>query len=145
MLVITTTMRMVNRVHSHTTSTGPAVAFGLVFVECTASLEQRFVCASSSSNNADGSTGATRDGLLCARRKLDTSFVVVWGMTDDGGIVSGRAGECTAVTRTLLDVADNGTFRELGDREGVSNCECSLLAAVNKGAGVEALRCDKGL
>jgi len=38
-LMVTTTMRMVDGIHSNTTSTGPVVTLGLEFVERTTSLQ----------------------------------------------------------------------------------------------------------
>jgi hypothetical protein len=66
-------------------------------------------------------------------------------VTDDGGIVASGTCECSTVTKLLLDVADNGTFRTCGDREDVANSKLSLLPCIDKGACVKALCGDKGL
>ena len=77
MLVVTTTMRMVNGIHSNTTSTGPVVTLGLVFVESTTGLQQGLVNSASSSNDTDGGSGFTRDGLLGTRWETNAGLVLI--------------------------------------------------------------------
>ena len=66
-------------------------------------------------------------------------------MADDSRVVARGTGERSTVTRLLLDVADDGTFRALGDGEDVADSELGLLAAVDEGTGVETLRRDESL
>ena len=56
MLVVTTTVGMVDGVHRHTTSTRPAVALSLELVERTAGLEQRLVDTATAGDDADRRT-----------------------------------------------------------------------------------------
>jgi hypothetical protein len=65
-------------------------------------------------------------------------------VSDNGGVVTRSACECTTVTRLFLDVADNGTFRESGDREDVADGEGGFSAAVDELASVLALGGDEG-
>jgi len=145
MLVVTTTMRMVHGVHSNTTSTRPVVTLGPVLVERTTSFQEGLVNPSSTSNDTNGSPSVAANSLLCARWETDSGLVVIRGVTDDGGIVAGSAGKGTAVTDFLLDVADNGTLGKSGDGEDIADGESSLLSAVHKCTGVEALSRDEGL
>ena len=66
-------------------------------------------------------------------------------MADDGRVVARRAGERTTVTGLLLNVADDGTLRELSNGEDVANRELRLLAAVDESTGVETLSRNEGL
>ena len=111
----------------------------------TASLEQRLIDTSTTSDDTDGSTGTTSDGLLGAGGETDAGLVVVGGVADNGSVVARGAGEGTAITDLLLDVADDGTLRARGDGEDVADGQGSLLAAVDEGAGVEALGGDESL
>ena len=124
---------------------GSLVALGLVLVERTASLEQRLVDTSTTGNNTDGCTAATRDRLLRARRKTDTGLVVVGGVANHGGVVAGCPGESATVADLLLNVADNGTLRALSDGEDVADGESRLLAAVDESTGVNTLGGNEGL
>lgn len=145
MLVVTTTVRMVNRVHSHTTSTGPVVAFGLELVERAASLEEGLVDTSTTSDDADGRACRSRDSLFRAGRQSYAGLVVVGGVANNGGIVARCAGEDATVANLLLDVADDRTLRALGDGEDVADVESGLLAAVHETTGVHSLGGDEGL
>ena len=137
-LMVTTTMGMVNGIHSNTTSTGPAtmimsthfqndkmknvlVTLGLEFVVCTTSLEQRLVDPSSSGNNADSGTSSSGNSLLGTTGQTDAGLVVVRRVSDDGGVVSRCAGKSTTIADLLLNVADDGTFRALADGDDVSD------------------------
>lgn len=121
------------------------VTLSLEFMVSPAGLEQGFVYPSTTGDDSDGGTGATRDGLFCAGRKADTGLVVFGRVTNDGGIGSGCSGECATVTDLLLYAADDRSFGELAHWENISNVEGSLLATVDEGTGVETLGCYKGL
>ena len=66
-LMITTTVGMVDGVHGHTTSSRPRVSLGSHGVVLASSLEEGFVDTSSSSNDSDDSS-ATRADDLCRGR-----------------------------------------------------------------------------
>jgi hypothetical protein len=114
-------------------------------VICPASLEQRLVNTSTTSNDADSGARTARDGLLCAGWEPNAGLVLIGRVTDDGGIVARSTSECTTVTDFFLDVADNGTFRTYRDREDIANSELSLLPCIDKGARVEALSGNESL
>jgi hypothetical protein len=118
------------------------VTFSLVFVEGTTSLEQRLVNPSTTSNNTNSCTCRPRNSFLGTTRKPDSRLVVI-RVSNNGGVVPGSAGEGTSITDFLLDVADDGTFGALGDREDITNAEGGLFATVDKGAGVETLGSDE--
>ena len=145
MLVVTTTVRMVDGVHSHTTSTGPVVTLSPVFVVSTASLEQRLVDTSTTGDDSNSRPGTAADRLLRTRRQPDPGLVVVGAVANDGGVVAGSPGERTTVADLLLDVADDGTLGALADWEDVADGEGCLFAAVDEGAGVHALGSDESL
>jgi len=136
MLVITTTVRMVHRVHSNTTSAGPVVTFSLVLVVCPSSLQQRLIDPPTTRDDANCRPGTASDSLLCTTRQTNAGLVLIRGVSDHGSVVPGCPCECAAVTDFLLDVADDGAFGALADGEDVSNGESRFFAAVDEGAGV---------
>jgi len=144
-LMVATTVRVVNWVHGNTPSTRPVVTLGLELVVSPTGLKQGLVNPSTTSNDADSCTGTTRDGLFCTRRETDTGLVVFWRMSNDGGIGSGRPGKRTTVADLLLNVADDRSFGKLAHWENVSDVEGSFLATVDESAGVKALGSDEGL
>lgn len=145
MLVVTTTVRVVDGVHSHTTSAGPRVPLDLELVVRTTGLEQGLVDTATACNDTNGGTRGGGDGLLGTRGETNARGLAVRVVANDGGVVARGTGERTTVTRLLLDVAHNGTFGERREREDVGNVEGGLLTAVDKLAGGEALSSNKGL
>ena len=63
MLVVTTTVGMLDGVHGHTTHLGPAVPLHLVFVVGTAGLQDGLVDTSTSGHDANGGTVGRWDDL----------------------------------------------------------------------------------
>lgn len=144
-LVVTTTVGMVNGVHGNTTSTRPAVALSLELVVRPASLKQWLVDSATTRNNAHRCTCAPRNCLLRTRRESYPGLVVLWRVADDSSIVTGCASKGTTVAELLLHVAHDGTFRTLVDGKNVSDCQGGFFAAVDESTGVEALGSDEGL
>jgi hypothetical protein len=142
-LMVTTTMRMVDGVHGDTTSDGPAVTLSLVLVVGTTGLQEGLVHTTTTSDDTDGSTGIRRDDLLGTRGKLDTSGAIIYVMTDDGGVVARGTGKSTAITSLLFNVADDGTLGHGGEGEDVTNGQGGLLTTVDKLASVHALSGDE--
>jgi len=64
MLVITSSVGMVHRIHGHTTNLGPAISFGLIFVICTSGFQHRFFNTTTTSNDSNGGTRNRGDKLF---------------------------------------------------------------------------------
>jgi len=144
-LVVTTTVRVVNRVHSNTTSLGPAVPLDSVLVMSGTSLEHRLVNSSTSSNDTNNSTAIGLDHLFGSRGELDTGLVLFGVVADNGSIVTRDTGKGSTVTDAGLNVANDGTFGHLTDGENVSNVEGSLLSSVDELTSEKTLSSDKSL
>ena len=109
-----------------------------------AGLQEGLVDTTTTGNDTDGSTAAGSDDGLGAGRETDTGLAVL-AVANNGGVIAGSTGQCSAVTDLLLDVADNGTFGALADGKDVADVQSRLLAAVHERAGGQALGGDKGL
>ena len=145
MLVVTTTVRVLHRVHRHTTNLGPGVALHLELVVVGARLEHGLVAATAARNLADGGAAAGRDGLLGAGGKLDAGEAGVGVVGDEDAVLAGSLGEDAAVAELRLHVADDATLGHGADGEGVAHDELSLLTAVEELTGVDALSRDEEL
>ncbi len=145
MLVVTTTVRVVDGVHSHTTSAGPRVPLDLELVVSTTGLEQGLVDTSTTGDDTNGGTRGGGDGLLGTGGETDTRGLSVGIVTNDGSVVTRGTGKGATVTSLLLDVADNGTFGERREGENVGDVQGSLLTAVDELTGGHALGSDEGL
>merc|ERR1711924_129316 len=138
-LVVTTSVRVLDWVHGTPTNLWPAVALHPVLVVGTTSLQHRLVEATATSHDTDGGTAGLLHPLLGARRQMDLGTGLLHIVSDDGAVVARAASNHTTVTRAGLDVADDSTLRHRHDWESVANDELGLLAAVDELPGVAAL------
>jgi len=130
---------MVNRVHGYTTNSGPARSLCLVLEVGATSLQDRLVHTTSTSDNANHSTAVRGDDLLCAGWELNSGYIFVGVVRNDGGVVARASCEGSTITNLLLNVADNGTLRHGTNRHHVTNGQLCLLSGVNVLARVHAL------
>lgn len=144
-LVVTTTVRMLDWVHGHTTHLRPVVALHLVLVVGTASLQHRLVHTTTAGDQADHCTVARADHLLRAGRQLDSSSVRVGVVGDHGGAVARRSGQLATVAELLFDVADRRTLRQTADRQNVADLQAGSLTARDRLTGVHAFGGDEQL
>jgi hypothetical protein len=121
------------------------VALCLELVIRSSSFQQWLVDSSTTSDNPNRSSSIARDRLLRTTRQSDTSLVLLGGMSDDGSIVPRRPSECSTITDLLLDIADDGSFGHIGEREDISDGESGFLSAIYKGSSVQTFCCDEGL
>jgi len=144
-LVVTSTVRVLNGVHGNTTHIGPAVAFDFVLVEGAAGLQHGLVATAAASADADhGAAGGLND-LFGAGRQTHARLSGVQVVRDDGRVVAGGAGHLASVSGLLLHVADDGAFGHGTQSKHVADLQLGLLATVDKLAGVHALGGDKSL
>lgn len=145
MLVITTTMRMLDGVHGHTTHLGPALALHLVLVVGPAGLQDGLINTPTAGHNADHGAVCRRHDLLRPRRQLHARLLRVGVVGNDGGVVAGSTRQPATVPGLLFQVADNGTFGHLSQRHYIADLQIGLLAAVHELPGVHALWRDEQL
>jgi len=145
MLVVTTTVRMVDGVHGNTTGLGPAVALDSELVLGARSLQERFVGAATTSDDTNHTARAGGDNLLGTRGELDAGLALIRVVADNGDVVAGGAAKGTTVADLLLNVGNDGTFGHLTDGEDVADSKGSALADVDELASVHAFVGDEGL
>lgn len=145
MLMVTTTVRMVDGVHGNTTSSGPVVPLGPSLPHRSASLQHWLVGTTTTSNETDHTTGGGWNDLLGAGGELDTGLAFVRVVADDGDVGTGGTTESATVTGAFFNVGDNGTFGAGGEWEDVADVEGGLLSSVDELAGVHAFIGDEGL
>jgi len=91
MLMVTTTVRMVDGIHSNTTSLWPGVTLNCELVLRPRCLQERLVRTSTTCNDANHSTDRALNNLLCARWELDAGLTLVWVVSNDGTVVAAGA------------------------------------------------------
>mmetsp|Transcript_33631 Transcript_33631/g.52950 ORF Transcript_33631/g.52950 Transcript_33631/m.52950 type:complete len:217 (-) Transcript_33631:509-1159(-) len=124
-LMVTTTVRMLHRVHGHTSHLGPLVSLHTVFVEGGTSLQQRLVSAATAGNDADHASAQGRQGLLSTGRQTDAGGSLVLVVGDDDGVITRALHELSSVTSILLQVAAHCTLGHLTEGKDVANGQSS--------------------
>ena len=109
-LMVTTTVRMLDGVHSNTSNSGPVALLGVSLVVGVVGLEDRLVSSGATSDNTNHSSAATNDGLADARWESDSGLLAILGVTDDNSGGAGGTGEAATVTELGLNVGDDGAL-----------------------------------
>merc|ERR1719193_1934238 len=123
MLMVTTTVGMLDRVHGHTTDLGPAVPLDLVLVVRAAGLQDGLVDTTAASDDADCGAVGRGDDLLGAGGQLDPGPLGVGVVGDHDGVVARGTGDAATVAGLLLEVADDGTLGHLADGDDVAHSQ----------------------
>jgi len=144
-LMVTTTVRMLDGVHGNTSDTGPVALLGVGSVVGLVSLEHGLVGSGATSADTNHSSAATEDGLADAGWESDSGLLAVLGVTDDDGGGARGTGEAATVTELGLDVGDNGTLRHHINGEDVADGQRGFGTAVDELAGVHAFDSDEKL
>ena len=82
-LMVTTTVGMLNWVHGNTSHSWPVVSLSLCLEPGSVGLEQGLLSSLSSSDETNHGSATTDDGFSGAGWELDSSLLSVLGVTDD--------------------------------------------------------------
>ena len=85
MLMVTTTMRMLDGVHGNTSNSRPMGSLSLHLEVHGVGLKERLIGSLTTSGNANHGSAVTHDLLSVSRWQLNTSLSTVIDVTDDGG------------------------------------------------------------
>jgi len=144
-LMVTTTVRMLDWVHGDTSDAWPVALLGVGSVVRGVGAEHWLVGTLSTSNDANHSSAATHDGFTDTRGHSDTGLSAILGVTDDDSGGAGSAGENTTVSELGLTVGDNSSLGHGVHWENVSDSERGFGAAIDEHSGVHALDSDEKL
>jgi len=136
-LMVTTTMRMLDGIHRATTDLGPAITLDLVLVEVVTGLEGRLIEATATSDDTNHGTAGGADGLTGTGGQADTGLLAIFGVTDDDAGGTRGLRDVGAITGLGLQIAHDGTFRHLADGKDVTDGQLGLGTEVDEHAGVE--------
>lgn len=120
-LMVTTTVRMLDGVHGNTSHSGPVALLGVGLVVGGVGSEEGLVSSLSTGDDTDHGSAAALDGLSDSGRKSDSSLLAVLGVADHDGGDTGGAGEDTTVSPLGLNIGDDGSLGHGVDGENVAN------------------------
>ena len=104
MLMVTTTVWMLDWVHGNTSDSWPVLSLSLGFVPGSVGLEEWLVASLSSGNDANHSSASAEEVLSGSRWKSDLGLSLIIGVADDNGGNSGGSSEGTSVSIFRLNV-----------------------------------------
>lgn len=130
-LVVTTTVRMLDWVHCNTSNSWPVVSLGLVLVPGVGSLEEWLLNSLTSSANSNHGSARSWDGLSDTGWESNSGLLTILGVSDDDGGASRGSGEGSSISGLAFAVGDNGSFWESVDWENVSNGEGGCKIIIN--------------
>jgi len=145
MLMVTTTMGMLDWIHSNTSDFRPAVPLDTVLVVGSSGFQHGFVTSTTASNDTDNSSVVGRVQFFDARWKLDSGPASVWVVGDDSDVTTTGLGKFATVTSLFLHRAADGTFRHLADWQNVTDSQLSFLTSMDELTGANTFRSDHGL
>jgi len=145
MLMVTTTVRMLDGVHSNTSNSRPMRSLCLHLEVHSVGFKERFVSSLTTSGDTNHSSAVSLDLLSVSRWQFNTSFSTVIDVTNNGGRGAGSSGKRSSVSELSLTIGDDGTFRHEFDGKNISNREGSLNSRIDKLTGEHSFDCDEVL
>ena len=138
MLVVSSSVGMLDRIHGHASNLRPAIPLGLVLVEGPSGLQHGLVDPAAAGHDAHHGPIGRGNDPLGAGGQLDPGAFGVRVVGDDRGVVAGSPGQFAPVAGFLLQVGDDGSFGHHADGHHVANRQLGLFAAVDELAGMHA-------
>ena len=125
-LLVTTTMGMVDGVHSNTSDSGPGSSpLCLPSVVGVSGLANGLVGSATAGDEADHGSAGAWDGGPGAAGKSHSGLLAVLGVTDDDGGAAGGSGEGASISGLGLAVGHDGSFGECVDGQDIADGESS--------------------
>jgi len=142
-LMVTTTMRMFNRIHTNTSDLREHLSLALEHVMFLSGLQNWLFVSATTSDNTNHASGNTLDSFFVTTWKLDSGLGTVFGLTDNGNEGTGGSGKSTTIVMILFDVAHGGTFWDSVNWQNVSGGDLGLGTGVDVLANVHRLASDE--
>jgi len=142
-LMVTTTVGMLDGVHGDTSHSGPVLLLGLVFVVRVVGSQERLVASLSAGNDADHGSAASEDGFTNAGGESDSGLLAIFGVTDDDAGSTGGTGEGASVSELGLAGRNDGSLRHAVEGHDIANLQRSFFARIHKHAGVHTFDGDE--
>lgn len=119
-LVVTSAVRVLDRVHRHATHSRPGVPLHAVLVEGPARLQQRLVNAATAGDDAHRTARLRAHQLLLPRRQAEAGLPRVLNVANDLSEAARGPGELGAVASGLLHLVDHRTGRHGLERQNIA-------------------------
>ena len=121
MLLVTSSVRMLNWVHGNTSNSWPVLSLTLVLVPGSVSLKEWLIGSLTSGADSNHSSAVTHDGLSGSGWESDSCLSLIVGVTDDDSRGSRGSGERSSISDLALAVGNDGSFWHGVNWKDVSN------------------------
>jgi len=145
MLMITTTMWMLDWVHCNTSNSWPVLSLSLSLEPGVCGLEEWFICSLSTGTDTNHGSAAALNGLSGAWWKTDSCLSTVIGVTNNDSWSSWGSSESSSVSEFTFTVWDDGTLWHLIDWKNISNGEGRFGASIDELTCVHSFDSDEVL
>jgi len=145
MLMVTTTVGMLDWILGDTSYLWPAVSLHSELVVGASGLEHWLVDSSAAGDEAEHGSVAAAVELLDAGWQLHSGLAGVGVVGDNGAVSTGSLGDLASVTGFLFERADDSTLWHLSDWHDVTDVQLSLLTGVDELTGADTLWAHHGL
>jgi len=142
-LMVTTTMRMLDGVHGNTSHARPVLPLGLGLEVGGVSPEKRLVAPLSAGGHTDHSSAPSHDGLADAGGESHTRLLTIFRVANDNAGGARGTGNGATITSLCLNAGDDGAFGHGVDGQDIADLQGSFLAGIDEHAGVHALNGDE--
>jgi len=143
MLMVTTTMRMLNWVHCDTSNSWPMLSLSLHLEPGVGSLKEWLIGSLASSANTNHGSATTHDGLSGSWWKSDSGLLTIIGVTNDDRWSTGGSGERTASSDLTCTIAHDGTFWHLVHWDDISDGKRCFVSGIDELSGVHSFDSDE--
>jgi len=145
MFVVTTSVGMVDWIHSNTSNLWESLSESLELVEECTSFHNWLFVSSSTGNDTDGSSAEAWNGLSGTWGESDSGFCSIIRVSNNSGVGSWTSWISSFVSNCRFDVADGSTFRDSVDwkyvtgRDGGFSSTEQILSWVSSFSSQEVL------
>ena len=120
-LMVTSSVRMLDWVHSNTSNSWPVSLLGMSLVVGSVGLEEWLVSSLATSTDTNHTSAGALDGLSDTGWESDTGLLSILRVTNDDGGGSRSSGKGSTVSHLGLNIGDDGSLWHGGDWENVAD------------------------
>jgi len=144
MLVVSSSVWMLDWIFGDTSNLWPAVSLDSEFVVGSSGFEHWFINSSTTGDESKHSSVSAGVELFDTGWEFHSGFAGVGVVGDNGAVTTGSFSDLTSITRFFFQLADDGTFWHLSDWHDVTNAEGGFFTGVDELSGANTFWADHG-
>jgi len=142
-LMVTTSMGMLNGVHSNTSNSWPPLVLRLGLEVGSVCLKEGLVSSLSAGNDADHASAGSLDGLSDSRWELDSGLLSIFRVTNNNDRGTRSSSEGATVSEFGLEVGDDSAFGHRVNWENIAYLEGCFGSGIDELSSVHSFNSDE--